>query len=261
MTRETLSVVIITKDEESNIRECLEGVKWAAEIVIVDDMSLDRTVAICREYTNKIFSRKMDGFGAEKQYGIDKATGDWILSLDADERLSPELERGIKRILETGSHYEGYNIWRKTFYLGVWIRHCGWYNPAIRLFRRGKGKSDMRPVHESIVVSGDVGEIRSPMIHYSYKSIDQHVKKMIVYTDHEARLLYEKGVRVSGTQVIWLCAFKPLIAFVRKYFFMFGFLDGIRGLIISLFTAFTVFLNYAKVWQIQKDTERKDPAA
>ncbi|MBU1037748.1 MAG: glycosyltransferase family 2 protein, partial [Candidatus Omnitrophica bacterium] len=128
MIRETLSVVIITKDEEANIRECLEGVKWADEIVIVDDMSLDRTVTICREYTDKIFSRKMDGFGAQKQYGIDKATGDWVLSLDADERLSPELESRIKRILETGSQRAGYRIWRKTFYLGVLIRHCGWYN-------------------------------------------------------------------------------------------------------------------------------------
>lgn len=261
MMRETLSVVIITKDEEANIRECLEGVKWADEIVIVDDMSLDRTAAICREYTDKIFFRKMDGFGAEKQCGIDKATGDWILSLDADERLSPELENRIKRILETGSHYAGYKIWRKTFYLGVWIRHCGWYNSAIRLFKRGKGRSDMRYVHESIVVSGDVGEIKSPMIHYSYKSIDQHVKKMSVYTDHEARGLYEKGVRVSGARVIWLCGFKPFISFIRKYLFMSGFRDGIRGLIISLFTAFTVFLNYAKVWQIRKNTGRKDPKA
>ncbi|MBU0605094.1 MAG: glycosyltransferase family 2 protein [Candidatus Omnitrophica bacterium] len=259
MIRETLSVVIITKDEEANIRECLEGVKWADEIVIVDDMSLDRTVTICREYTDKIFFRKMDGFGAQKQYGIDKATGDWVLSLDADERLSPELENRINGILEAGSHYAGYRIRRKTFYLGVWIRHCGWYNSAIRLFRRGGGRSDMRYVHESIVVSGNVGEIMSPMSHYSYKSIDQHVKKLSVYTDHEARGLYEKGIRISGARIIWLCGLKPFAAFIRKYLFMSGFLDGIRGLIISFFTAFAVFLNYAKVWQIQKNTGPKDP--
>jgi predicted O-methyltransferase YrrM len=108
----------------------------------------------------------------------------------------------------------------------------------------------MKYVHESIVVSGDVGEIREPIIHYSYKSIDQHVKKMSIYTDYEAQALYEEGLRVSGMRITWLCGFKPLMAFVRKYLFMSGFRDGIRGLSISAFTAFAVFLNYAKVWQL-----------
>ena len=258
---ETLSVVIITKDEESNIKECLESIKWVDEIIVVDDMSGDATVAICRKYTDKIFLRKMDGFGAQKQYGFDKASCDWILSLDADERLSPELEKCIKNILKTGSGYAGYKIRCKTFYLGAWIRYCGWYIPMTRLFKRGMGGSDMKYVHEKILVSGDMGEIKYPILHYSpYLSIEQHVKKMKIYSDHDARLLYDRGARVTDTNAFWYCAIRPLIMFIRKYIVMGGILEGSRGFIISAFTGMVNFINYAKVWLIQMNTADQDAA-
>lgn len=250
--RATLSVVIITGNEEANIRKCLEGIKWADEIVIVDNMSSDDTVAICREYTDKIYSKKMDGFGAQKQYAIDKASCDWILSLDADEEISQELKDRIISILDNPSSYEGYSIWRKSFYLGVWIRRCGWYSPVVRLFRRGSGRTDMKYVHEEILVSGRLGEIKSPIMHYSYKSIAQHVTKLGLYSDYDARLLFEKGVRITNANALLYCAVKPSLSFIRKYIFLGGFLEGMRGFIISVFTAMAVFLNYAKLWELQQ---------
>lgn len=256
---ETLSVVLITKNEEANIRECLEGVKWADEIIIVDDISIDSTVSICREYTDKIYQKKMEGFGAQKQYAIEQASCDWVLSLDADERLSDELKRDIRSILDAGSRYEGYKIWRKTFYLGVWIRHCGWYSPVVRLFKRGKGKTDMKYVHEEILVLGNVGEIRNPMLHYSYNSIEQHMKKINEYSDYDSRLLLERVSYPMGVNTIWYCAIKPLLAFIRKYIIQFGILEGIRGFFISAFTAAIVFLNYAKARELA-DSSRKDVA-
>lgn len=249
--RQTLSAVIITKNEEANIRECLESVKWADEIVVVDSASRDATEAICREYTDKIFSRPMDGFGAQKQYAIEKASCDWILSLDADERVSPELAAGIRHILETPSRYAGYRIWRKTYYLGVWMRYCGWYNPVARLFKKGSGRTDMKYVHEEILVNGEIGEIREPIVHYSYDSLDQHVKKLAVYTGYDSRLLYERGVRVTARNMIWYCAIKPVFIFIRKYIVQGGILAGARGFLISALAAVAVFLNYAKVWEIQ----------
>lgn len=248
-----LTVVIITRNEETNIRGCLENISWADEIIIVDSESDDRTREICSEFTGLILVKKMEGFGAQKQYGIDKATGDWILVLDADERLSEELTNHIKRILNDGSVYDGFRIWRKTFYLGKWIRHCDWYAPVTRLFRKGKGACDMRYVHESILINGTTGEIRDPLIHFSYESIAQHVMKIDTYSDYDAKILYEKGIRISGFNAPWYFIMKPFFIFMRKFIVMRGFLDGMRGFIISVFTAFVVFLNYVKVW----DTQRK----
>ena len=249
----TLSVVIITKNEEANIRQCLDGVKWADEIVIVDDMSTDRTVSICREYTDKIYTRKMEGFGAQKQYAIDQATCEWVLSLDADERLSPELKDHITRLLAADPRYSGYKIWRKTFYLGAWIRYCGWYNPVVRFFKRGSGRTDLKYVHEEILITGEVGEIKSPLLHYSYNSIEQHVNKIIMYSDYDSRLLFEKGIRISNSNVVWYCLIKPGIMAMRKYIVQGGILEGPRGLFISAFTGMVVFLNYAKLWTLQRE--------
>lgn len=257
--RATISVVIITRNEAANIRACLDSVKWADEIIIADNLSSDATIAIAREYTDKVFIKKMEGFGEQKQFAIDKATGDWILSLDADERVTPQLADDIRKILVSDSSCAGYKIWRKAFYMNVWIRHCGWYNPVTRLFKRGKGRTDMKYVHEDILIDGQIGEIRSPILHYSYTSIEQHVEKMSLYTDYEARMLYEKGLRIGGADAVWLCGVKPVLAFIRKYFFMGGFLDGIPGLVISAFTGYIVFLNHVKVWEMQVASKRKAP--
>ncbi|HPM42637.1 MAG TPA: glycosyltransferase family 2 protein [Candidatus Omnitrophota bacterium] len=256
-----LSVVIITKNEESNIRDCIQSVIWADEIIVVDSGSSDRTVDICREFTDKVFSKEMRGFGAQKQFGVEKASCEWVLVLDADERVSPELGERLRKILTEGSGLDGYKIWRKTFYLGRWIRHCGWYAPVVRFFKKGRGVYDMRYVHESIEISGLIGEIREPILHFSYTSIDQHVNKVMTYSNYDALILYEKGVRITPFNQMWYLTAKPLLIFVRKYLFMKGSMDGTRGFLISAFTAFVVFLNYAKLWELQinRDRERSLP--
>ncbi|MBN1527380.1 MAG: glycosyltransferase [Candidatus Omnitrophica bacterium] len=246
-----LSVVIITKNEAANIRRCLESVKWADEIVIVDDSSADDTVEIARGYTDKIYEKKMEGFGEQKQFGVDKATGKWILVLDADEELSPPLQEEMKKAIGTEASFDAYRIWRKTFYMGEWIRHCDWYVPILRLFKKAKGRFDMKYVHEEILASGPVGELKNPMHHYSYKNIAQHVTKLDKFTSYDAKELYRQGLRIEPRNMFWYFAVKPPLSFIRKFVLMRGFLDGFNGLVISAFTALAVFLNYAKVWEMQ----------
>ncbi len=251
-----LSVVIITKDEAQNIRRCLESVKWADEIVIVDDSSGDDTVKIAGEYTDRIFNKKMEGFGEQKQFAVDKATGEWVLVLDADEELPPVLQEEIKALLASAQPFDGFRIWRKTFYLGKWIRRCGWYVPILRLFKKGKGRFNLKYVHEDILVSGPVGELKNPMYHYSYTDIAQHVRKLDKFTSYDAKELYRQGIRIRRGNMFWYFVVKPPLIFMRKFIFMGGFLDGFEGLVISAFTALAVFINYAKLWELQGQVGR-----
>lgn len=250
-----LSVVTITKNEAGNIRRCMESVKWADEIVVVDDSSQDDTVRIAREYTGKVYDKKMEGFGEQKQFAVEKATGEWILVLDADEELPPALQEEIKSLLASAQAFDGYRIWRKTFYLGKWIRHCGWYVPILRLFKRGKGRFDLRYVHEDIILEGRLGELKNPMHHYSYTDIAQHVRKLDKFTSYDAKEFFRQGVRIRPGNMLWYFGIKPPLIFIRKFIFMGGFLDGFEGLVISAFTALAVFLNYAKVWELQNQGE------
>jgi glycosyltransferase involved in cell wall biosynthesis len=149
--RKTLSVAIIAGNEEKKIGDCLESVKWADEIIVVDSGSTDRTVEIAKRYTDKVFIRKWEGYAPQKQFAIDQATCDWILSLDADERVSPELKDEILKILESETEFDGFYIPRRNFFLGKWIKSCGWYpNYQLRLFKKGKAKVTQRKVHENL---------------------------------------------------------------------------------------------------------------
>lgn len=254
-----LSVIILTKNEEKNIRECLETVRWADEIIIVDDLSTDRTIEICREYTGKIYPKKLDGFGAQKQFALEQAKGEWVLSVDADERIPRELVEEIRQTLAGTPAHDAYGIWRKSFYLGRWVRHCGWYNPVVRLFRKDKTRFDMKKVHEVVIVSGSTGYLKNSLIHYSYHSIAQHLDKIRLYTFYDAQQLYDDGVRIRPVETVWYIGLKPALAFLRKYIFLRGFLDGWRGLCISFFTGLAVELNYMKLLRLQKENRDLSP--
>jgi len=247
-----LSVVIITKNEEKRIEQCLESIKWVDEIIIVDDYSQDNTVGICRKYTEKIYFRKLDSFSVQKQFGVNLATGEWVLILDSDEILSPGLQEEIKDILKKGSSYDGFFIWRKTFYLGKWIKHSGWYVPIVRLFRRTKGKLDSRFVHEKILVDGKIGYLTEPILHYSYQSIDQHIKKLNIFTTYDAKEVLKRKINITFGNAFWYLLIKPFLMFVKKFIILRGFMDGIEGFIISVFTGLSVFLTYTKVWEYQE---------
>ena len=248
-----ISAVIATKNEENNIRECLESVKWADEIVVVDDVSTDRTVDICKEYTSKIYVNDSKGsFHINKNLGIEKSGGDWILSIDSDERITTELAFEIKDVI-LRSDRVGYYLSRKNYFLGKWISGCGWYpDHIIRLFRKGATKWPLE-IHDvpQISAKDKVGYLHNPMIHISYTSIEQYLDKFARYTTRLAREEFDNGVRVRRTNLLSLFLIKPLFWLFRKYVIKRGYLDGFRGFFISVASAMTIFMTYAKLWEMQ----------
>jgi glycosyltransferase involved in cell wall biosynthesis len=244
-----LSVTIITRDEESNIRRTLESVRWADEIIVLDSGSTDGTVAICREYTDKVFVQAWLGFSAQKNAAIDRATGAWVLSLDADEPVEPALADEIRAIIASPGAYDGYRIPRKTFFLGKQIVHGGWYpDYNLRLFKRGKGKFEERAVHEAVRVSGAVGHTKNAILHYAYPDLASYVSSINKYSSLAVDVMAEKGI--GPVKRSWfIILFRPVGTFLWKYVVRLGFLDGKHGLVLNLYHAVYVFIKYSKAWE------------
>jgi glycosyltransferase involved in cell wall biosynthesis len=251
-----LSVAIITKNEEAIIRRTLESVKWADEIIVVDSGSTDNTVAICREYTDKVFHQDWLGYAGQKNAAIDRAAGDWILSLDADEPIEPALADEIKGIIASPDSLDGYRIPRKTIFLGKWVKHGGWYpDYNLRLFRKGKGKFQERAVHEAIRVEGPVGNTQHAIEHHTYPDIASYISRINGYSSLAVDVMAEKGISVFKAS--WMnILFRPVLTFVLRYFFRLGFLDGKRGLVLNLFHSWYVFAKYAKAWERKSREQR-----
>ena len=251
-----LSVVIITKNEADNIRDCLNSVAWADEIVILDSGSTDGTVAICREYTDKVFETDWPGFGPQKNRGIERATGDWILSVDADERVSPELRLEIEQALKV-EQYNGYEIPRSSHFCGKQIRHSGWWpDYIVRLFRRGSGKFNEVLVHERVEVDGPIGRLRNPLIHYSFQSFEEVLQKMNHYSTCNAAMLFAAGRKSSLLEA----AGRGLWTFFRTYVLRAGFLDGRHGFMLAVSNAEGTYYKYIKLidlHRIRSRTEKK----
>jgi glycosyltransferase involved in cell wall biosynthesis len=254
-----LSVVLITRNEAARIRRCLDSVRWADELIVVDQHSTDGTGEICREYGAKVFLREMGaGFGEQKQFAVDQATGPWILSLDADEVVTPALRREIESAIHQPGPCVGFRIPRLTCYLGRFIRNCGWYpSPVLRLFRRGSGRFTDSLVHEEIRLDGPMGELREDLLHYSYETVSDHLRKLDLYTSYDAQMLARRGIRVTPWNAVWLLLGKPLAVLVRKYVWQQGFREGRHGLILSGMAAFVTFANYAKLWEADLAEERE----
>jgi glycosyltransferase involved in cell wall biosynthesis len=244
-----LSVTMITLNEEANIRRTLESVQWVDEIVVLDSGSTDRTVSICREFTDKVFHQDWLGFGRQKNAAIDKATGDWVLSLDADEPVETELAAEIRTIMESPDPHDGYWIPRKTYFLGKWIRHGGWYpDHNLRLFRRGKGRFEERAVHEAITVQGTIGRTANAIEHYAYPDLASYMSSINTYSSLAVTEMSQRGI--SSFKAGWInILLRPLFTFIFKYIFRLGFLDGKHGLVLNIFHAYYVFAKYAKAWE------------
>lgn len=242
-----ISVVIITLNEEGVIRRALESVKWADEIIVVDSGSADRTVDICREYTDKIYSRKLDSFGGQKNWGIEKAGNDWILSLDADEELCPELAEEIRQITSSSPVFEGYEIKRTASFMGRWMKHGFWGEDyQLRLFKKNSGRFNTEVlVHEGVVLKGKIGKIEKTMFHYSYDGLSDFISKMNKYTDSEAKMWLSKGRRFHAFYVFYI----PVQKFYLDYIYRMGFLDGIKGLVLALLSSFYTFLKFLKIME------------
>jgi len=244
-----LSVVLITYNEQTNIRRTLESVQWADEIIVVDSGSIDATVNICREYTDKVFHQEWLGFGKQKNVAIDKASGEWVLSLDADEPVEAALAEELRGIIAAPQALDGYRIPRKTFFLGKQIRYGGWYpDRNLRLFRKGAGRFEERAVHEAIKVQGAVGNTRHAILHYAYPDLASYMSSINKYSSLAVNVMAEKGI--TRFKAGWVnILFRPVLTFVLKYFFRFGFLDGKHGLVLNLFHSYYVFAKYAKAWE------------
>lgn len=243
-----LSVIIITKNEARNIRECLESVKWADEIIVVDSGSTDDTVAICREFTPHVYIQDWPGFGIQKNRALGYATKDWVLSLDADERVTLDLRGEIESIMREAAA-QGYEIPRLSSFCGRYIRHSGWFPDYVtRLFLRQSGQFTNDLVHERVVINGPVARLKHCLLHESFRDLDQLLAKMNHYSTAGAEMLGKKGRDATLSQAI----FHGLWAFIRSYFIRAGFLDGAEGFMLAVSTAEGTYYRYVKRLLMQR---------
>lgn len=250
-----LSVIVITKNEEPNVRECLESAKWADEIIVVDAGSTDKTVQIARKFTRNVFVRPWEGFGRAKNFALNHCSGDWILWLDADERVAPGLATEIRNVISSGDQpFQGYSVPRKAFFLGKWIRHCGWYpGRVVRLFRKGAGSFTTHSVHERLTLRGKEGKLKTDLLHFTDPSLFHYFEKFNRYTSLAADDRTDHGWRPGAGDLL----LRPLWTFFRMYVFKLGFLDGVHGFILCSNSAFYVFTKYAKSWERTKETSSR----
>jgi glycosyltransferase involved in cell wall biosynthesis len=248
---EKVSAVIIAYNEQDTIERCLKGLDWADEIIVVDSFSSDQTVERCQRYTAKVIRHEWEGFVRQKIYATGLAQHDWIFSIDADEELSVELKADIINLKRSGFNAAAYQIPRRVFYLGKWIGHGGWYpDYKVRLFNRQQGQWIGIDVHEYWQTTGRLGKVRGDLLHYSYKNVADHVRKINQTTSVSAQELLSQGIRVSPFHTL----IKPTAKFLKSYFIKAGFLDGYIGLVIALMGGYYVFLKYLKAWELQKHT-------
>src|SRR4029450_1418157 len=234
---ERLSATIITRDEEHNIAEALKSLSWVDEIVVVDSGSTDRTVEICRKYTDRVYYRDWSGYVDQKNHAVDRASHDWIFSLDADERAGPELQAEIIKLRSQGFQYAGYRIPRVAFFMGRWIRHGDWYpDYQLRLFDRRRGRWEGGRVHESVRIRGDAGMLGGEIQHFTYRRLSDYLRRLETYSTLAAADYDQKGRRFSP---LGLMA-NPFLAFLRGYIFKRGFLDGTPGLMVAVLGAVSV---------------------
>jgi glycosyltransferase involved in cell wall biosynthesis len=247
----TLSVAIVTKNEEANLARTLASVRWADEIVIIDSGSTDRTPEIAREFGAKFFVEEWKGFGAQKNSALAKCTSDWVLSLDADEEVSAELGEEIRGLLRGQPEHQAYFLSRRNLFLRRWIRHGGYYpDPKLRLFRRGTAQFEERAVHETIRPSGPAGRLRGDLIHHAYPTLDAYIEHMNRYSTLGAKQAVARG-KTSGSvfAFLWNVVIVPIATFKYNYFLRLGFLDGREGLLLHLYHSVYVSWKYAKAWE------------
>lgn len=244
-----LTVTVITRNEAANLAAALESVSWAGEIIVVDSHSTDDTVAIARRMATRVEVRDWPGYSAQKNFAAELASHDWILSLDADERITPALASEIRKLLSTTPSANGYRIPRVAWYLGRWIRSTDWYpDYQLRLYNRRAGRWNERRVHESVAIDGPVGVLQHEIQHYPYRDISHHLQTIDRYTTLAAEEWRAAGRRPSA----WRTFFYPRFAFLRNYVLKRGFRDGGAGLIVSLLNSYYVLLKYAKLWELQR---------
>jgi len=240
-----ISTIIICFNEEANIERCIESAASISdEIVVVDSESTDRTAELARKYTERVIIRDWPGYGKQKQWALAQASHDWVLSLDADEELSPELRIEIEQL---DFDADGYHLPRRVWYLNRWINHSGWYpDYVLRLFKREKGTFTDNILHESVTLDGSSKRLKNDLRHYSYRDVTHHLEKMNMFTSLAAKQMYDAGRR-AGVHSVTIV---PFLEFIKVYLVKRGILDGVPGLIIATLHATYVFQKYAKLIEL-----------
>ncbi|MFK5968524.1 MAG: glycosyltransferase family 2 protein [Candidatus Marithrix sp.] len=250
-----LSVIIITKNEEHCIENCLNSITWCDEIIVVDSGSIDNTVAICNKFTDKIFiENNWQGFGYQKNLALAKATGKWVLSIDADEQVPITLRQEIELVINN-SELSAFQIPRLSNYCGKWMRHSGWFpDYIIRLFKRNHASFTNDLIHEKIQVNNDkIGTLQNSLLHNSFTSLEEVLEKVNSYSSANAQMHYEKGKQSSLKQAIW----HGLWAFIRTYLLRAGFLDGREGFMLAVSNAEGTYYRYLKLMYLQENAKNK----
>ncbi|MFH1867656.1 MAG: glycosyltransferase family 2 protein [Candidatus Omnitrophota bacterium] len=252
-TRKRLSAVILTKNIEDKVRDCLESIRWADEIVVVDGFSTDKTVEICREYNARIVQHEFGGdFGQERNIGIDNSSGDWILQLDGDDVVTEGFKNEMVKILQKEDRFAAYKFWRKNFFMGHFMRYGGWYHRSLHLFKKGfalyQGK-----VHHELIVNGEIGSLDAEIEHYPFDNFSQFVTKQNRYTDIESKEILElKGV-LDRKEILYNIKIKPVKLFWKFYVKKQGFKEGVYGFIFSVLFAWVHFIKWVKYWELVRD--------
>ncbi len=244
-----LSISIITRNEEANIKRCLESVKWADEIIVVDSGSTDGTLEICKNYHCKIIETGWLGFGRTKQIGVNAATNNWILSIDADEEVSDKLKDKILELVQS-TQFHAFNIKRVSYYLKKRIQYSGWQTDyPLRLFNKKYGNFNDASVHESVVIDGEnISIIQSLLYHYPFPTINSHIDKINHYSQLGAQKLFDKGKRTTLIYAV----LSGIVKFIKMYLIKKGFLDGKEGFILAILSGFSSTLKYFKLWSLWK---------
>ena len=236
-----LSVTVIALNQEANIGECLESVSFADDIVVVDTGSTDLTVEVARTYTDRVLTTSWQGFGRTKNFALDQARNEWVFSLDTDERVPPALKDEIQAVVKANGPLAGYRVPRKNYFCGRWIRHLGWYpDYTLRLFRRDQGRFRDQEVHEAVLVAGPVGNLKTPLEHYSYRSVSEYVTRMDRYARLAAVELAKRGRRPFPGELV----LRPFFTFLHLYVIRQGFLEGTPGYTLAVLMSMYKFLKY-----------------
>lgn len=247
--RDKISACLTVGNEENNIKRCLDSLHWVDEIVVVDSFSKDRTVEICRQYTDRVYQHAWRGYVGQKELIKNMASHPWIMFIDADEEVTPELRQEILDEFESGANraYDGYEFPRKVFFLGQWITHGEWWpDLKMRLYRKDKGLCTGREPHDHVLVTGPVKRLKGCLNHYTYDDLSDQIMTQNRFSTISSRSMRSESRRFSGSDLV----FRPLFRFFKGYILKRGFMDGYRGFIIATLIAIGVFFKYAKLWEL-----------
>jgi glycosyltransferase involved in cell wall biosynthesis len=244
MSRSKISAALIARNESANISEAIKSLSFADQIVVADTGSTDDTVEIAQRLGAEVHSVEFEGFGKTKNRALDFCRGDWVLFIDADERVTTELADKVLNTAGNESATSGFLINRLTYFLGKPVRHSGWYpDYVLRFFKRQNGKFSINLVHECVEVDGTVGKLEGLLLHYSYRSLDQYLDKLNEYSSLSAKEMFENGKKFNILDLL----FRPISTFFKMFVFKAGFLDGLNGFILAVLSSYHVFVKYAKL--------------